>query len=77
MKRSVKLVNPVIKEREISEKSLIELQEQVFWAILRCREKVKNMCMDAGFTPEEAGLQFNHPTIGPTKSYTMVCIRVD
>ncbi len=77
MKRTVKLVSPVSKEREISEKSLAELQEQLFWVILRCSEKVKNMCIDAGFTPEEAGLQFNHPTIGPKKSYTMICLRIE
>ncbi len=77
MKRPVNLVNPAVKEREISEKTLNELQEQLFWVILRCREKIKDMCLDAGFTPDEAGLQFNHPTIGPKKSYTMICLRVD
>lgn len=77
MKRSIRLVSQAVKERDISEKSLVELQEQLFWVILRCREKVKEMCLDAGFTPEEAGLQFNHPTIGTRKSYTMVCLRVE
>lgn len=77
MKRSVEFVNNDIKEREISERSLIELREQLFWVILRCREKVTNMCEDAGYTPEEAGLQFLHPIIGQRKSYTMVCLHID
>lgn len=77
MRRSVKIMNQVVKSRDISEQSLFELQEQLFWVILRCREKAKNMCMDAGFTPEEAGLQFIHPTMGGRKSYTMICLRME
>jgi hypothetical protein len=77
MRRSVKIVNRAVKGRDISEQSLDELQEQLFWAILRCREEARNMCMDAGFTPEEAGLQFIHPTMGARKSYTMICLRME
>ena len=77
MKRVTNLVTRELKEREISERSLTELREQLFWVILRCREKVTNMCEDAGFTPDEVGLQFLHPTIGQRKRYTMVCLHVD
>jgi hypothetical protein len=77
MKRSVTAVSHEFNEREISERSLTELREQLFWVILRCREKVTNMCEDARFTPDEVGLQFLHPTIGQRKSYTMVCLHID
>lgn len=77
MKRVVRCIEHDFKQREISQRSLTDLQEQLFWVILRCREKVTNMCEDAGYTPEEVGLQFLHPTIGQRKSYTMVCLRVD
>jgi hypothetical protein len=77
MKRSAEYINQEIKEREISERSLTELREQLFWVILRCREKVTNMCEDAGYTPDEVGLQFLHPTIGTRKTYTMVCLHID
>jgi hypothetical protein len=77
MKRLTNLIRHELKEREISERSLIELREQLFWEILRCREKVMNMCEDAGFNPDEVGLQFLHPIIGHRKSYTMVCLHID
>lgn len=77
MRRSAKMSNHAVASREINERSLNELQEQLFWVILRCRERARSMCEDAGFTPEEVGLQFNHPTIGPRKRYTMVCLRVE
>jgi hypothetical protein len=77
MKSSFEILTQVINDREISERTLTELREQLFWVILRCREKVTNMCEDAGYTPDEVGLQFLHPTIGQRKSYTMVCLHMD
>jgi hypothetical protein len=77
MKKAVRMMNQAMQSRDISDKSLIDLQEELYWVILRARENAKNICEQAGFTPEEAGLQFIHPTIGARKNYTMICLRVE
>lgn len=56
--------------------SLTELQKELYWVILRARERARNICEQAGYTPEEAGLQFLHPTMGARRNYTMICLRV-
>ena len=65
MKKKVGKMNQDMHLRDVSDKSLIDLQEELYWVIFRARENAKNICERAGFTPEEAGLQFLHPTIGP------------
>jgi hypothetical protein len=77
MRKTVGKMNQEMRLRDISDKSLIDLQEELYWVIFRARENAKNICEQAGFTPEEAGLQFLHPTIGPRKNYTMICLRVE
>jgi len=77
MKKPDKKISQSMRTRGIADKSLINLQEELYWVILRARENAKNICEQAGFTPEEAGLQFIHPTIGPRKNYTMICLRVE
>lgn len=56
--------------------SLTELQKELYWVILRARERARDICEQAGYTPEEAGLQFLHPTMGARRNYTMICLRV-
>ncbi len=56
--------------------SLTELQKELYWVILRARERARYICEQAGYTPEEAGLQFLHPTMGARRNYTMICLRV-
>lgn len=77
MKRSAKTsANQAITDKKPYDESLTELQEQLFWVILRCREKARSMCEEAGYTPEEAGLQFNHPMISRRRRYSMICLRM-
>lgn len=75
MKNTAGNMNQAMRNRDMG--SLTELQKELYWVILRARERARDICEQAGYTPEEAGLQFLHPTMGARRNYTMICLRVE
>ncbi|MFY9398045.1 MAG: hypothetical protein WAR22_06770 [Desulfomonilia bacterium] len=75
MKHRATNMNQAVEDRDM--RPLTELQKELYWVILRARERARYICEQAGYTPEEAGLEFLHPTMGARRNYTMICLRVE
>lgn len=61
---------------KISSEDMQDIRKVIFFEIMSCLERVRDLCLDSGLQPEECGLFFKHPNESRGKHYACIAQRI-